>query len=70
MGTSNIDGDLHLMGSPDIGDIPVDTDINFPDGGKIWLVLSDDYDSDAKQMVGWNPTEYLFEFDLIGYDSS
>jgi hypothetical protein len=70
MGTSNIDGDLHLMGSPDIGDIPVDTDINFPDGGKIWLVLSDDYDSDADEMVGWNPTEYLFEFDLIGYDSS
>jgi hypothetical protein len=31
--------------------------------GKVWLVLSDDYD--GNQMIGWQPTEYLFEYDLL-----
>ena len=46
----------------------------FPnEGAKIWLVLSDDVacgDPDANppepgEMIGWNPTEYLFEHDLM-----
>lgn len=42
----------------------------FPCGGaKIWLVLSDDYDSEARAMTGWNPTEYLFENNLINFTS-
>jgi len=34
-------------------------------GSKIWLVLSDDVNCDQKKMVKWNPTEYLFENNLI-----
>jgi hypothetical protein len=47
-------------------------------GAKIWLVLSSDVDcgttaepADSQpptsQMIGWNPSEYLFEFNLITY---
>jgi len=40
-------------------------------GAKIWLVLSSDVDCgspDVKsKMVGWNPTEYLFEYNLINF---
>lgn len=32
---------------------------------KIWLVLYDDYNATLGQMVGWNPTEYLFEYNVI-----
>ena len=32
--------------------------------GKMWLVPSEDF-SEGSGMVGWNPTEYLFEYDLI-----
>jgi len=57
LGTGTVDefGDVHIMGSVDTGDL---TD------AKIWLVLSDDVDS---VMTGWNPTEYLFEYDLITF---
>jgi hypothetical protein len=54
-GTSDAFGEVHIMGLFNfdaifIGDKPA---------AKIWLVLS----SDVKkgQMIGWNPTEYLFE---------
>jgi len=47
-------------------------------GAKIWLVLSSDVDcigrqipdtdqSSPPQMAGWNPTEYLFEYNLINF---
>ena len=39
--------------------IPDEGDSNYPDGGKIWLVLANDYD--GTKMVGWNPSSYLFE---------
>ena len=32
-------------------------------GSKVWLVLSDDMNEDT--LTGWNPTEYLFENNLI-----
>jgi len=64
-GSSNDEGDIHLGGSTDIGSLPVDEDEN--DGAKIWLVLSADYDADAGEMTGWDPEEYLFEYDLITY---
>ena len=69
-GTANDDGDVHIMGSVDTGNLPAEGDEN--DGAKIWLVLSDDVDcdSDAKKMIGWNPTEYLFEYDLITFDDT
>jgi len=66
MGTSNMGGNLHLVGSANIEDIPDSADSN-TDGGKIWLVLSNDY---GTQMTAWNPTEYLFEYDKITYDDT
>ena len=65
-GMVNEYGDVHIKGSVNTGDLPVEADDN--DGAKIWLVLSSDYDSDNDKMVGWNPTEYLFEYDLIIFD--
>ncbi|GAI83933.1 unnamed protein product, partial [marine sediment metagenome] len=34
---------------------------------KIWLVLTDDVDCEGNEMFGWNPTEYLFEGDVINF---
>ena len=77
-GTSNDEGNIHLKGSPDLNmDLPDPADANSPDNGctvycgaKIWLVLSDDYDADEAKMTGWNPSEYLFEYDVINYDDT
>lgn len=66
-GTVNEESDVHIMGSVDTGDLPIDTDENA--GAKIWLVLTDDVDC-GNQMVGWNPTEYLFEYDLITFEDT
>ncbi len=63
-GTTNDESNIHLSGSVDLGmDLPHPDDEN--DRAKIWLVTSSDYD--GSKMVGWNPTEYLFEQDLITY---
>lgn len=51
-GSTNTDGNLHLSGSFD-----------FDSGDYIWLVLSADIVSGS--LSGWNPTEYLFEFDVF-----
>jgi len=45
--------------------IPESGDFNYPVGGKIWLVLSSDYDEANQKMTAWNPTAYLFEMHLI-----
>jgi len=67
-GTVNEEGNVHIAESVDTGDLPIEVDEN--DGAKIWLVLTDDVDCFAAQMVGWNPTEYLFEYDLITFDDT
>jgi len=70
-GTSNDEGDIHLAGSVDLGmNLPDSGDENYADGAKIWLVLSDDYDETTCAMTGWNPAEYLFEYDLVTYGDS
>jgi predicted ribosomally synthesized peptide with SipW-like signal peptide len=33
--------------------------------GKIWLVLTADYNYATKTLTGWNPTEYLFEGNIV-----
>jgi hypothetical protein len=38
-------------------------------GAKIWLVLSDDVQcANGPRMLNWNPTEYLFEYNLIVFE--
>ena len=53
-----------------IGDLPKEHDNNYPTGAKIWLVLSSDVDCVNQTMTAWNPTEYLFENNLITYDDT
>jgi len=69
-GTTNGDGNVHIMGSVDTGDLPAISDENYPDGAKIWLVLSSDVDCKNQYMIGWHPTEYLFEHNLIAFDDT
>lgn len=69
---ANDEGDVHIKDKlEDLCDLPADYDANYEYGAKIWLVLSDDIDEsiDPLQMSGWNPGEYLFEYDLIRYDN-
>jgi hypothetical protein len=68
--TADIDGNVHIQGSVDTGDMPAMHDENFDSGAKIWLVLTDDVDCIGAGMVGWNPVEYLFEYDLIMFDDT
>ena len=70
-GTLNDEGNVHIMGSMDTGDLPYPEDAN--EGAKIWLVLSDDLPSDAEanpMWDAWNPGSYLFEYDLINFNDS
>jgi len=70
-GTTNRGGNLHLAGSVELNmDLPCPPDANFSDGAKIWLVLSEDYNVAKAKLEAWNPTEYLFEKDLITYDDT
>ena len=71
-GVADDKGKVHVKGElDDLCDLPADYDENFVWGAKIWLILSDDIDEsvDPLQMKGWNPGEYLFEYDLIRYDN-
>jgi len=52
-GTPNEGGNLHLKGTWSEGYI-----------GKLWLVLSGDF-TEGSGMIGWNPSDYLFEYDLV-----
>ena len=52
-GVSNNGGNLNLAGEILEG------------GPKVWLVLSDDVDCTTELMTGWNPSEYLFEYNVI-----
>jgi len=67
-GVVNNGGNINIQGSVDTGDLPIATDTNT--GAKIWLVLSSDVDCDNALMVGWNPTQYLFENNLITFDDT
>ena len=49
-------------------DLPSAPDSNAPAGAKVWLVPSTDYNAGAKSLTAWNPSNYLFEMNLITYD--
>lgn len=75
-GTADDDGNVHIKGSTNTGDLPAAYDANHPDndpeyaGAKIWLVLSGDVDCTNQKMNGWQPSEYLFEYDTIWFDDT
>ena len=58
-------GNILIKGSAEIETLPVEGDAN--EGAKIWLVLSNDVGEG--QMAGWNPGQYLFEYDLITFNA-
>ncbi len=61
-GTANGGGNVNIAENFDFKSIPWVIDFNAPDA-KIWLVKSGDLNGDT--ISGWNPTEYLFEYNLI-----
>jgi hypothetical protein len=63
-------GNVFIRNSVDTGDLPAEYDENFGVGAKLWLVLNTDVNCDLQQMELWNPTWYLFENELITYESS
>jgi len=73
--TTDVNGNVSISGgSVDLNtDLPNSADGNYLDGAKIWLVLSGDYNSGTAStgpMTGWQPTEYLFEHNLITYNDT
>ena len=54
-GTSDAFGELHIAGGFNFDGISIGDE----PAAKIWLVLSSDVGTN--QMIGWNPTKYLFE---------
>ena len=76
-GNLNIHGDVELNTG-----LPADYDKNYSPidpsgavGAKIWLVLTDDVhcapdttDPSEPHMLNWNPTKYLFEYNLIVFE--
>jgi hypothetical protein len=81
-GNTNKKGNLEIHGSKDIGtSLPALYDANYNPvptvppssgavGAKIWLVQSEDVQcsNGTSAMLNWNPTAYLFEYNLIVYE--
>jgi hypothetical protein len=67
--TSDSNGNLHMQNYIDITALH-DAVPDTIDGEevKIWLVPAGDFDNVQLKMVGWNPGEILFEFDLLNVD--
>jgi hypothetical protein len=66
--TSTGNGNVHINGTIDYEILPsyvYEIDGEEVEGSKIWLVLADDFDETLTEMTAWNPSEYLFEFDLL-----
>jgi len=69
-GTVNEEGDIHIADSFNTDtDLPAVDDIVPLGGAKIWLVLTSDIECGVS-MTGWNPTEYLFEGEVISFDDT
>ena len=66
-GTVNGEGNIHIAESENTGKLPAEEDENYLEGAKIWLVLSNDIDCGVSFKDVWNPTEYLFEGELITF---
>ena len=65
LGTANMGGNVHIADNFPFSSIPCSMDFNAP-GAKIWLVLSSDLSSSPDGYItGWQPSEYLFESELL-----
>lgn len=67
--------------STQVGNLPREPDANIaenfyggapdyyltPHGAKLWIVPSSGYDKNTNALIGWTPSAYLFETDLINY---
>lgn len=69
-GASDGSGNIDFYGSTDLGDIPADTDANYENGAKVWLIPSICYDPDTNTVIKWQPGRYLFEYELITYQET
>jgi len=69
-GKVNSRGDLSFSSFATIRDIPVSTDQNYAQGAKIWLVTNADVNCTSRQMIAWNPSQYLFEAWFIRFHST
>ncbi len=68
--TANGGGNVHMNTQVDTCDMPAPYDANYPEGAKIWLVLSEDVDCENQAMTSWHPTEYLFEYQLMTFEDT
>ena len=76
-GVANRGGNLSIF---DFGfdiktSLPAEYDANYTPispsgavGAKIWLVRSSDVNCQDRQMIGWTPDQYLFEYNLINFE--
>lgn len=69
-------GNVHIKGSLFTGNLPASYDLNYPDGAKIWLVLSSDVcmrSPNFSPNLVWdyylNLKDYLFGTDLITFET-
>ena len=64
-------GNIHIKGSVDTGDLPIESDNNYENGAKIFLVPSDDVDCKGQVMIGWTGDDAnLYEGALITFDDT
>ncbi len=73
IGTATTDGTGNIAMSDSVElnmSFPAPGDLNHPDGAKIWLVPSSDYDDSTNELTAWNPDTYLFEIGLIWYEDT
>jgi len=63
-------GNIHIKGSVDTGSFPIETDENYLEGTKIFLVPSDDVDCDGQVMIGWSLDVNLYEGALISFEDT
>lgn len=62
-GMANAGGNVHIAGNYAYDQLDPDTTPGSSGAYKIWLVLTSDLADNT--LLGWNPTEYLFEAELL-----
>lgn len=70
LGTETTDGSGNITMSDSVElnmNLPGSDDDNHPDGAKVWLVPSSDYNEGTNELTAWNPDTYLFEIGMIYY---